>query len=107
MKALVLTPSTKSTEVRDIPTPAPGPGEVLIRVHAVALNPVDALYVEDPIAQQEYRVVGTDFAGVVVGANAHLDTEDGRARNGTRVAGFLQGGTLTFSPGNISRLPVS
>ncbi|KAK8912221.1 Enoyl reductase [Metarhizium anisopliae] len=92
MKALILTPSTRSAEVRDIPTPTPGPGEVLIRVHAVALNPVDVIYVEDPVAEQQQRVVGTDFAGVVIGASNDLaNVEDGRIQNGTRVAGFLQG----------------
>ncbi|KAM3449678.1 hypothetical protein MY3296_006762 [Beauveria thailandica] len=92
MKALVLTPSTRSTEVRDIPTPTPGPGEVLIRVRAVALNPVDVIYVEDPVAEQHQRVVGTDFAGVVTAASNDLaKVEDGRIQNGARVAGFLQG----------------
>lgn len=93
MKALILTPSSRTTEVRDIPAPTPGPGEVLIRVHAVALNPVDALYVQEPVAEQQQRVVGTDFAGIVVGASDELrGVADGRVQNGTRVAGFLQGG---------------
>ncbi|OWT43224.1 zinc-binding oxidoreductase [Pochonia chlamydosporia 170] len=92
MKALILTPSSRTTEVRDIPAPTPGPGEVLIRVHAVALNPVDALYVQEPVAEQQQRVVGTDFAGIVVGASDELrGVADGRVQNGTRVAGFLQG----------------
>lgn len=102
MKALILTPSTRSTEVRDIPTPTPGPGEVLIRVRAVALNPVDVTYVEDPVAEQHQRVVGTDFAGVVTGASNDLaNIEDGRIQNGARVAGFLQGGLYLFAPQSI------
>lgn len=28
-------------EIRDIPAPVPGPGEVLVRVHAASVNPVD------------------------------------------------------------------
>lgn len=95
MKALILTPSTGATEVRDIPKPTPGPGEVLIRVQAVALNPVDVFYVHEPVAEQEQRVVGTDFAGVVEGASNELSgNSDGRLQNGTRVAGFLQGGMI-------------
>lgn len=93
MKALVLTPSTATTEVRDVPRPSPGTGEVLIRVHAVALNPVDSFYINNPIATQDQRIVGTDFAGVVVGASGDLSgVSDRRVEDGTRVAGFLQGG---------------
>lgn len=93
MKALVLTPSTREAAVRELSRPIPGVGEVLIRVHAVALNPVDSLYVSHPIAIQEYRVIGTDFAGIVVGASPELArSPDPRTTSGARVAGFLQGG---------------
>ncbi|KAJ6444611.1 ABC transporter [Purpureocillium lavendulum] len=82
--------------VEEIPRPTPGPGEVLIRVHAVALNPVDEIYVSHPIATQEKRVVGTDFAGIVEGVSADLaSSSDPRAKPGTRVAGFLQGACST------------
>ncbi|KAH7013246.1 chaperonin 10-like protein [Ilyonectria destructans] len=92
MKALVLTPSTREAAVRELSRPVPGVGEVLIRVHAVALNPVDSLYVSHPIAIQEYRVIGTDFAGIVVGASPELaGSPDPRTKSGGRVAGFLQG----------------
>ncbi|KAM6521799.1 hypothetical protein FALCPG4_011502 [Fusarium falciforme] len=92
MKALVLTTSTRSASVEDLPRPIPQIGEVLIRVKAIALNPVDQLYVSTPIAAQEKRVIGTDFAGVVVEASPELGgSSDPRAKPGTRVAGFLQG----------------
>ncbi|RMJ10755.1 hypothetical protein CDV36_009632 [Fusarium kuroshium] len=92
MKALVLTPRTRSAAVEDIPRPIPKLGEVLIRVKAIALNPVDQLYVSMPIATQEKRVIGTDFAGVVVEVSPELGgSSDPRAKPGTRVAGFLQG----------------
>ncbi|EEU44581.1 uncharacterized protein NECHADRAFT_85264 [Fusarium vanettenii 77-13-4] len=92
MKALVLTPCTRSTSVEDIPRPIPKSGEVLIRVKAIALNPVDQIYVSTPIATQEKRVIGTDFAGVVVEVSPELGgSSDTRAKPGTRVAGFLQG----------------
>ena len=54
-------------EERDLPVPEPGPGEVLVRNLAVAVNPVDAKIraagrwagVEPPF------VLGYDAAGVV------------------------------------------
>lgn len=95
MKGLVLTTATRTVRLSDVPTPVPGHGELLIKVHAVALNPVDEHYVFHPIATQEQRIIGTDFAGVVVGIGAGLaDSADSRAVVGARVAGFLQGGRL-------------
>ncbi|KAM5350761.1 hypothetical protein ACJ41O_007266 [Fusarium nematophilum] len=92
MKALTLTPSTGIVDVEDISIPVLGPGEVLIKVHAVSLNPVDEFYVSSPIAIQERRVVGTDFAGVVVEASKDVEeVQDARVRPGARVAGFHQG----------------
>lgn len=92
MKALVLTPSTREVSLRELSTPEPGPGEVLIRVHAVALNPVDEFYVANPLAVQDQRVIGTDFAGVVVDVSADLESSsDPRTKIGARVAGFHQG----------------
>lgn len=93
MKALVLTTSTRNASVEDVPHPIPKPGEVLIRVKAIALNPVDQIYVSTPIATQEKRVIGTDFAGAVVEASPELGgSSDPRTKPGTRIAGFLQGG---------------
>ncbi|KAH7308485.1 chaperonin 10-like protein [Stachybotrys elegans] len=92
MKALVLTTATRTTAVEDLPIPTPAAGEILVRVHAIALNPVDTLYTSKPIAAQPQRVVGTDFAGVVVEAAANLAaSSDARTKPGARVSGFLQG----------------
>lgn len=43
MKALVLKQygDADAAELRDMPKPTPGQGEVLVRVHAAGLNPVD------------------------------------------------------------------
>ncbi|TXT12833.1 hypothetical protein VHUM_01234 [Vanrija humicola] len=75
-KALVLITAERDVALLEIPVPKPGPGEVLVKVHAIALNPVDSLYVGSPLAQQETRVIGTDFAGVVVSAGDDLAASD-------------------------------
>ncbi|KAL6872520.1 GroES-like protein [Trichoderma longibrachiatum] len=96
MKALVLKPATKEVSVRELPIPEPSNGEVLIRVHAVALNPVDANYVLHPLAEQEQRIIGTDFAGIVTAVGPDLgSSSDLRAKVGARVAGFHQGACST------------
>lgn len=53
-------------EVVDLPTPSPGTGEVLIRVHAASVNPTDTmLRVRGRKDEPELRVPGMDAAGVV------------------------------------------
>ncbi|EWZ79469.1 hypothetical protein NW765_013043 [Fusarium oxysporum] len=92
MKALILNTSLKKAIVENVDRPSPGSHEILVNVRAIALNPVDELYVSSPIAAQEKRIIGTDFAGVVVEAGSEIsDLSDPRVKAGTRVAGFLQG----------------
>ncbi|KAK1143702.1 hypothetical protein N8T08_006102 [Aspergillus melleus] len=92
MKALVFRPPSQSLTVEDVPVPVPGPNQILIKVKAVALNTVDVMNVDHPIALQDIRVVGTDFAGVVERIGEDLkDLEDPRVIIGARVAGFVQG----------------
>ena len=54
----------------DIPVPQPGPGEVLVRVYAAALNPVDWMIREQifnpPGADRVPLTLGQDFSGVVI-----------------------------------------
>ncbi|KAH8128205.1 hypothetical protein ACSS6W_010990 [Trichoderma asperelloides] len=96
MKALILTPATKAVSIQELPVPEPRDGEVLIRVHAVALNPIDSIYVVHPIAEQEHRVIGTDFSGVITAVGPNLSSStDLRAKVGGRVAGFHQGACST------------
>lgn len=93
MKALVLVPKDRTATVQDVPVPEPGPNEILVQVKTIALNPIDSQLVQSPIAAQDRRVVGTDFAGVVIAVGDGLaGNADPRAKIGTRVAGFLQGG---------------
>ncbi|MCC7596111.1 NADP-dependent oxidoreductase [Janthinobacterium sp. FW305-129] len=54
----------------DLPRPAPGPGELLVRVHAVGLNPIDYLIPRGdfkPILKMRLpATLGSDLAGVVM-----------------------------------------
>ena len=51
----------------DVPTPVPGPGQVLIRIHAIGVNPVDT-YIRSgayPVKPNLPYTPGADAAGVV------------------------------------------
>ncbi|QEI04983.1 zinc-binding alcohol dehydrogenase family protein [Pigmentiphaga aceris] len=57
----------------DLPTPVPGPRDLLVHVHAVSVNPVDTK-IRKNSAVTEPRVLGWDAVGVVqaVGADVSL-----------------------------------
>ena len=55
MKALTFNPANDAFLVRELPVPSPGPRDVLVRVVACGLNPVDA-----KIARWKARVPGMD-----------------------------------------------
>jgi NADPH:quinone reductase len=62
---------------RDIPTPKPGPGEVLIQVQAAAINPSDIVSAEGRFAKTVLpRTLGRDFAGRVTEGPADLIGRD-------------------------------
>jgi NADPH:quinone reductase-like Zn-dependent oxidoreductase len=88
MRALVLNAEGKTAEVQDIQQTAPASNEILVRVIAISLNPIDPLYVAHPLASSG-RTIGSDFAGRVEA----LGEQDSSANLscGDRVAGFLQG----------------
>jgi NADPH:quinone reductase len=73
----------------DLPTPNVGPGQVLVKVGAVAVNPIDT-YIRNganywPLPQP--YIIGSDLAGTVVEVGAGV-TE---FKNGDRVWGSNQG----------------
>ena len=78
-------------EVREAPSPTAGPGEVLIRVRAIAVNPIDALtgrlrrlvlpWVRYP------TIIGSDVAGEVIDVGEGVD----RFRPGDRVLAYAAG----------------
>jgi NADPH2:quinone reductase len=75
--------------VGELPTPEPGPGQVLVRVGAAAINPIDLYLRSGRVAMPMSfpYVVGTDVAGTVeaVGPGAS------KFRPGDRVWGSNQG----------------
>jgi len=73
----------------DLPDPLPGPRDVLVRVRACAVNPIDT-YVRSGVVAMPLPVpfvVGCDLAGEVVAVGGEVD----RLRPGMRVWGSNQG----------------
>lgn len=89
MRALILDAERRSANVNSIPDPRPSANQLLIRVEAVALNPVDSLYTFNPLASTG-RTIGSDFAGVIDALGDGVP-QTSRLKPGDRVVGFLQG----------------
>ena len=78
-------------ELRDVPRPAPGTGEVLVRVRASALNRADLLQREGRYPAppgSPVDIPGIEFAGEVAALGAGVE----RWRGGERVFGIVGGG---------------
>jgi NADPH2:quinone reductase len=91
MKAAFITQTGGPEVIRigDLPDPVPGPGEVLVRVAAAAVNPIDTYVRSGAVAMQLPFpfVVGCDLAGEVVATGQDVD----HLRPGMRVWGSNQG----------------
>ena len=61
--------------LRDVPDPVPGAGELLVRVHACAMNFPDVLIIEDKYQLKPPRpfAPGGEFAGEVIGVGDGAD----------------------------------
>lgn len=68
----------------EVPTPEPGPSQILVRVAAATVNPVDVSVREDrfPTPKQPPKTLGSDGAGVVERVGEGIDS----VRPGDRVA---------------------
>jgi NADPH:quinone reductase len=64
-------PPAQSLAYRSQPVPVPGPGEVLVEVHAAAVNPIDAVNALGLLGTPLPMIPGVDFAGVVVSDGDH------------------------------------
>jgi NADPH:quinone reductase len=94
MRAIIITrPGPPSVlEARDIATPTPAQGQILVRVHATAVNRADLLqrqsrYPAPPGSPQS--VPGLEYAGTVEAASADVT----RWQRGDRVMGLVGGGS--------------
>jgi NADPH:quinone reductase-like Zn-dependent oxidoreductase len=121
MKACIITADGK-LELKDVPKPVPGKGEVLIRVVTAAQNPGDCKCCVQLILPSSHQcsiylfldhlkliiglltvktvewlkavgaTVGCDFAGQIEALGP--DVNDGEWKIGERVASFVAGGTF-------------
>ena len=101
MKALLLDAERRTANIQSIPEPKPAANELLVRVNSVALNPVDSLYVYNPLGSTG-RVIGSYFAGVI-DAIGDAVPPTSTLKRGDRIAGFLQGAcSINERPGAFS-----
>ncbi|KAH7344287.1 chaperonin 10-like protein [Pyrenochaeta sp. MPI-SDFR-AT-0127] len=77
----------KGVIVQEIPKPNISDNEILVKVHATALNPIDFKFID--FIGPSGSITGCDFAGVVAQAGK---TASQTWKAGDRVAGFVQGG---------------
>ncbi|MGA9418389.1 MAG: alcohol dehydrogenase catalytic domain-containing protein, partial [Candidatus Cybelea sp.] len=80
MKALVVEHLGETGSLKEIPVPKPGTNEILVRVTAAGVNPIDWKQRNRPETKFPL-VVGRDFAGVV-------------SETGKRVAKYREGERL-------------
>lgn len=64
-------PPAQSLAYRPEPVPQPGPGEVLIEVHAAAINPLEIAVAAGALGAPWPLIPGSDFAGIVVSDGDH------------------------------------
>jgi NADPH:quinone reductase-like Zn-dependent oxidoreductase len=85
----------------DLPDPVPGPGEVLVRVAAVTVNPIDLYIRAGTVAMPLPKpfIIGCDLAGTIVGLGPHA----GRFCIGDRVWGSNPGLRISIAIWPVAR----
>lgn len=117
MKAIIITGFGAEPLLTDIPVPQPGPGELLVRLHAAGLNPFDWKVAEGAlkgVVEHEFPLVmGSDGAGVVAGVGPGVtrfrpgDTVYGQFMNVQRGRGSYAEYVLAAEDGKVARIPDS
>ena len=84
-------------ELVEVDVPAPGPGEVTLRVRAAGLNPADAKHVAQGVRPHDFpRPVGYEVAGVVTALGPDTELASGGGAPGDEVLAFrVRGGWTT------------
>ena len=109
MKAIRADPPGGPEQLRavDVEIPQPGPDEVLVRIHATALNRADILQRQgryDP-PKGVTDILGLEGAGIVAAPGSNVD----RWKTGDRVFGLLAGGGYAeyavFPNGHLMEMP--
>ena len=73
--AAILPSAGAKLVVEERPIPTPGPDEILVRNHAIALNPIDWKRIDYNIAIPSYpAILGSDVSGVVTAVGANVTT---------------------------------
>lgn len=93
MKAARIVPGPKGgrLEIQEVPTPSPGPGQVLVRVIAAGLNRGEIRLVRDAV-EGAARGTGVEFAGIVDAVGPAVTG----VAVGDRVAGHGFGGQAEY-----------
>jgi NADPH:quinone reductase-like Zn-dependent oxidoreductase len=69
MRAVAVPDFGSEPEVMELPVPRPGPGEILLRIHAAGMNPFDWKVADgalrDAVPHAFPLILGNDAAGVV------------------------------------------
>src|SRR5215211_7350114 len=104
MRAITLESFDSDPTLQEIPTPQIAPNEVLVRVSASSVNPVDNSIVsgmlKDMVEHEFPVVLGRDFAGVV----EQVGSEVSGLSEGDEVFGFITGLSPTVHDGTWAEL---
>jgi NADPH:quinone reductase-like Zn-dependent oxidoreductase len=95
MRALLTAGAPELPIVQIVPTPKPGPGQLLIKVTAVALNPTDKAHADK--VKTVGLTIGVDCAGTVVGAAPDVTGFQPDERVAAFVHGALEPGVGTMA----------
>ena len=107
MRAIMLESFDSSPALREVPPPQIAPNEVLVRVRASSVNPVDGAIaggMMSGMVEHEFPVVlGRDYAGVV----ERVGSDVTRYTQGDEVYGFLPAANPTVHDGTWAELIVA